>query len=64
MQSHYDAEFRREQGITEADWLQLLPRAAQGHALQRAGRVHVARDDDTVWVGGDVTPVVEGIVRV
>ena len=38
--------------------------AAQGHALQRAGRVHVARDDDTVWVGGDVTPVVEGIVRV
>lgn len=38
--------------------------AAQGHALQRAGRVHVARDaDGTIWVGGDVVPVVEGIVR-
>ena len=38
--------------------------AAQGQALQRAGRVHVAREGDTVWVGGDVTPVVEGIVRI
>lgn len=42
MQAHYDAEFRREQGITEADWLQLLPRAAQGHALTVAdGRAEI-----------------------
>ena len=53
-----------------AQWLMadgVLPAryvAAQGHALQRAGRVHVAQEGDTVWVGGDVTPVVEGIVRV
>ena len=37
--------------------------AAQGHALQRAGRVHVAREDGAIWVGGAVLPVVEGIVR-
>lgn len=36
--------------------------AAQGHALQRAGRVHVLAADGEIWVGGDVTPVVEGIV--
>lgn len=37
--------------------------AAQGAALQRAGRVHVQRDGDgTVWIGGTVTPVVEGQV--
>ncbi len=38
--------------------------AAQGHALQRAGRVHVRREGDTVWIGGEVTPVIEGIVTV
>jgi PhzF family phenazine biosynthesis protein len=38
--------------------------AAQGHALQRAGRVHVRREGDTIWVGGDVSPVIEGIVAV
>lgn len=37
--------------------------AAQGHALGRAGRVYVQRAGDTVWVGGDVTPVVEGQIR-
>ena len=36
--------------------------AAQGHALQRAGRVHVAREDGVIWVGGAVLPVVEGVV--
>lgn len=38
--------------------------AAQGHALQRAGRVHLRREGGTVWVGGAVTPVIEGIVTV
>ena len=36
--------------------------AAQGTALQRAGRVQLQRAGDTIWVGGEVTPVVEGIV--
>jgi PhzF family phenazine biosynthesis protein len=35
--------------------------AAQGEALGRAGRVHVERDvDGAIWIGGDVTPVIEG----
>ena len=34
--------------------------AAQGTLLQRAGRVHIEQDGDTVWVGGDVTPFVDG----
>ncbi len=33
MQSHYPAEFRREQGFTEADWLSCLPGATRGAAL-------------------------------
>lgn len=36
--------------------------AAQGSALGRTGRVHVERDGDTVWVGGDATTVVRGEV--
>jgi PhzF family phenazine biosynthesis protein len=37
--------------------------AAQGTAMGRAGRVFLDRDADGVWVGGDVTPLVEGSVR-
>jgi PhzF family phenazine biosynthesis protein len=36
--------------------------AAQGTLLQRAGRVHIEQADGTLWVGGDVTPLVEGEV--
>jgi PhzF family phenazine biosynthesis protein len=36
--------------------------AAQGTAIGRTGRVHVERDADTVWVGGDATTVVRGEV--
>jgi PhzF family phenazine biosynthesis protein len=36
--------------------------AAQGHALGRAGRVHIERDGDTIWVGGDVAPCIVGEV--
>ena len=36
--------------------------AAQGAALQRAGRVHVERIGETVWVGGDVATCIEGEV--
>ena len=37
--------------------------AAQGAALGRAGRVHVERIGDDIWIGGDVTEVVSGIVQ-
>jgi PhzF family phenazine biosynthesis protein len=37
--------------------------AAQGTALQRAGRVYLRKDGDNVWVGGDVVEVVAGEVR-
>ncbi len=36
--------------------------AAQGTVLHRAGRVHLRRDGDTVWVGGDVVDVVSGTI--
>jgi len=36
--------------------------AAQGAALGRAGRVHVARDGDEIWIGGDCVAVVHGTV--
>lgn len=37
--------------------------AAQGTALGRAGRVHVVREAQTIWVGGDSVTCVEGRVN-
>jgi PhzF family phenazine biosynthesis protein len=37
--------------------------AAQGAALDRAGRVHVQRVGDDIWIGGHTTAVIEGTVR-
>ena len=37
--------------------------ASQGAALRRAGRVHLRKDGDDVWVGGDVVDVVQGELR-
>jgi PhzF family phenazine biosynthesis protein len=37
--------------------------AAQGTALQRAGRVHLRKDTEGVWVGGDVVDVIHGEVN-
>lgn len=37
--------------------------AAQGMALGRAGRVHVRREADATWIGGDVVPLIHGQVR-
>jgi len=34
--------------------------AAQGTALQRAGRIYLRKDGDDVWVGGDVVEVIRG----
>jgi PhzF family phenazine biosynthesis protein len=36
--------------------------AAQGTAIGRRGRVHVGREGDTVWVGGDTRTTVRGEV--
>jgi PhzF family phenazine biosynthesis protein len=36
--------------------------AAQGTVLGRAGRVHVAQDGETIWVGGDVTTCIAGTI--
>ncbi len=36
--------------------------AAQGTAMARAGRVHIERDGDTVWVGGDSVTCIDGTV--
>src|SRR5262245_9798059 len=37
--------------------------AAQGTALKRAGRVHLRKDGEEVWVGGDVVEVVRGEIN-
>jgi PhzF family phenazine biosynthesis protein len=36
--------------------------AAQGTALGRAGRVHVAQEGDAIWIGGDVAGCVAGTI--
>ena len=36
--------------------------AAQGTAMGRAGRIHVQRDDQGTWIGGDVAACVGGTV--
>ncbi|MEV4422722.1 PhzF family phenazine biosynthesis protein [Patulibacter sp. NPDC049589] len=36
--------------------------AAQGAALQRAGRVHVDDDGERIWVGGDAVTCIAGVV--
>jgi hypothetical protein len=40
----------------------LFSSAAQGDALASNSRVHVERVTDTFWVGGNVTPLIEGAV--
>jgi PhzF family phenazine biosynthesis protein len=38
--------------------------AAQGAAMQRAGRVHLRRSDNEIWIGGDVVDCIEGEVHI
>ena len=47
MQAYYAAEFQREQGSTEAEWLQRLPGAVGAHALTLTGSGQAA-----VAIGG------------
>ena len=36
--------------------------AGQGQMLGRDGRIHVRRDGPDCWIGGDVQPLIEGVV--
>lgn len=38
--------------------------ASQGTALGRAGRVHVAREGNDIWIGGRTIPCVEGSIEI
>jgi predicted PhzF superfamily epimerase YddE/YHI9 len=38
--------------------------ASQGTVLGRAGRVHVARAGDDIWIGGDTVTCIEGTIHV
>jgi hypothetical protein len=59
VQAFYDADFHREQGITEADWLQMLPGAVGPDALQLTapGHARVAIGDGTLHLAWRVMPV-------
>ena len=37
--------------------------ASQGTALGRAGRVHIQRDGDDIWIGGNTVTVVNGTIE-
>jgi PhzF family phenazine biosynthesis protein len=53
------AEWLLDTGRAQAPYV-----ASQGTAIGRAGRVHVARDDDgTIWVGGGTVTCVTGTVE-
>jgi PhzF family phenazine biosynthesis protein len=53
------AQWLMAEGVLPARYV-----AAQGTRLARAGRVHVERDGDTVWVGGDCVTCVRGELAV
>ena len=51
------ARWLLERGVLEPPYV-----ARQGTAKGRAGRIHISRDGDTLWVGGATTTVVTGTV--
>ncbi len=52
------AQWLIETGLAPASYV-----AAQGAVLKRAGRVHIEKAGDTVWVGGDVALCIDGEVE-
>ena len=58
VQGHYPAEFRREQGFTESDWLSCLPGAVRGAEITRPapGRATVAVGAGTLHLAWQVQP--------
>lgn len=51
------------QWMLSEGWVRPPYVASQGTALGRAGRVHISGGADSVWVGGSVFDVVEGVIR-
>lgn len=51
------------QWLTEVGVLPDRYVAAQGSRIQREGRVHLERDGDQLWVGGDTHTVVDGTIE-
>ena len=58
VQSFYQADFRREQGYTEADWLASLPGAVRDCPLQRPapGRARVQISSGSLTLHWQVLP--------
>ena len=57
MQSSYDAEFDREMGCTEAEWLGWLPAAIGAHPHQLTGSaVQVTLPGGTLAIGWQAGP--------
>jgi hypothetical protein len=56
MSSRYPAEFRREQGFTERDWLRCLPGAVRACALDltQAGQARVSIGSGSLTLGWQV----------
>lgn len=52
------AQWLTESGLAPAEYT-----AGQGQCLGRDGRIHVRREGQTCWIGGDVSPVIHGQVR-
>lgn len=52
------AQWLIEEGLVKATYT-----AAQGTILQRAGRVHLRRASNGVWVGGQVVKVIDGEIN-
>jgi hypothetical protein len=57
MQAEYPADFNREQGCTEADWLRWLPGAVRARSLALgAGQARVAIGDGALTLRWQVLP--------
>ena len=58
MQADYPAEFRREQGFTERDWLRCLPGAVRDHPLDlaRPGQAQVQIGSGTLTLSWQALP--------
>ena len=53
------AQWLLGRGVLDAPYV-----ARQGTAMGRAGRIHVSRDGDAIWIGGATTTVISGSVAV
>ncbi|MDF1623442.1 PhzF family phenazine biosynthesis protein [Pseudohongiella nitratireducens] len=52
------AQWLMEENVVKSTYL-----SAQGTMLQRAGRIHLHKSSDTVWVAGEVVKVIDGEIN-